>query len=82
MIYTVKKEVEAREPPHFRREYLTGNQGERNEPRGSSGKLGVTTAKSVADKELKEQIVSQTTIRLHEVRGRPQTHPTDRYRQW
>ncbi len=60
-----------------RREFITGNYGERNEPRSSSGKPAVTTAESVADKEPKEHIVSLTMIRLHEVGSRPQTHSTD-----
>ena len=66
-LYTVKKGVGARELPHFRREYLTGNHGERYEPRSSRWEQPVTTAESVVSKEPKELLVSHYLIRLHEV---------------
>ena len=60
---------QAREPATFRESSFTGNQSARNEPSGSTRRLAVTTAESVADKEPKEQLNSQTLIRLRRMHG-------------
>jgi hypothetical protein len=69
MIYAVK------------REYFTGSERKRNEPSGSfqlERDWRVTTAKSVADKEPKEPLVSQTTTRLHRCSRQAANHVAPR----
>ena len=77
MLYTVKKEEDARERQPLSERVLKRESRERNEPSGSTEHQNrcsaVTTAESVADKESKELLISQTMIRLHDARNRPQT---------
>ncbi|OGG87923.1 hypothetical protein A2592_01525 [Candidatus Kaiserbacteria bacterium RIFOXYD1_FULL_42_15] len=77
MMYTVKKEENARERQPLFERVLKRESRERNEPSGSTEHQNrcsaVTTAESVADKEPKELLTSQTRFVCTDARNRPQT---------